>query len=297
MNLKTTTALVAAFLPFSALAQSAGDGFRANGYFAIGYVDFGSLSEAFIFANADLGMSFGAIGADLSILSAESNLFGDTKIMGGVSYTFGNGSMVVAGMPRSGFDRYGRFNVSDTSHYLDASVPLTDKSYFSQIGGPLDGIGLRYDSADDGALKFSVSYLHDRGDNVDGIGGSASFETGALVFAGGLEYLDDGSATATQIKATAELQTDVWTFSGGASHVDASFGTQQTYLEAAAGFELTDNIAFAGFIGRYEGNVVGDANAYGLGGKYYFDRGANVGASALNIDGDTGFELSVGLDF
>jgi len=290
-------------LPVTTFAQSAGEGFRASGTFGISYVDpAGSDGRVFLLSDADFGMTFGAFGADLSVIAAKSDSFlDDGKIMGGVSYTFGNDSRVVVGMPRSGYDTFGKFNIGQTSRYLGVVIPLTDKSNFSLIGPgftSLDGFGVRYDSATDGALKFSASYLYDRDYEVSGIGGSGEFETGGATFSGGLEYLDNGDDTLTQVKLKAEGTLNLFTWGVAGSYTDASFGAQQSYLEGSILWQPIDQLDVTGFVAQIDGNIVGSDNMLsGVGGKYFFAKGANVGAAAVHSDAGTGYEISVGLDF
>ena len=297
---KILLGLALAALPGTTLAQSAGDGFKANGYVSIAYLDFSDgLSDFAILGDGDFGVSFGAFGADFSLITYETDGEGDTKFFGGLSYTFGNEATLVVGMPRSAYDRYGKFNAGDTSRYVGTVLPVADKSIFSGVA-PIytyieTPLGVRYDSRSDDSLRYSVSLLRERENDYYALGGSIEYVNGPTTYAGGIEYLTSGSDETRQIKMMVEQEFNVFTFGGGASYF--STDTEDfKYMEGSVLWEPVDVVDVSGFVARSD--IYGSTQTlYGVGGKYFFDRGANVGAAAVHSEDNTLYEFSVGLDF
>ena len=296
---KILLGLALAALPATSFAQTVGNGFTADGYMALAYLDFPESSGEFaILGDVDASLSFGAFGIDLSVVTFETDGYGNTEFFGGLSYMFGNQGKIVVGMPRSAYDRYGKFNIGDTSRYAGTVMPFTDKSIHTPVSSILainKSVGVRYDSRTDDSLKYSVSYLHERDLGLNSLGGSVSFTNGPTTYAGGLEYTTDGSVDLTQAKVMIEQEFNVFTFGGAASLTDLN-GTQLNYIEGSVVWEPVDVVDITGFIARSD--VFGTSqNYYGFGGKYSFEQGPNVGASAVRVDSETLYEFSVGLDF
>ena len=298
---KILLGLALAALPGTTLAQSAGDGFKAKGYISLAYLDFSNGSSDFaILGDGDFGVSFGAFGADFSVITYETDGDGETKVFGGLSYTFGNEASVVVGSPRSAFDRYGKFNIGDTSRYYGTTWSGSDKSLFSDVGMNASvshrPYGVRFDSRTDDSLRYSVSLLYEDQNEEYALGGSVEFVNGPTTYSGGLEYITDGSGSGvTQTKLMIEQELNVFTFGGAASYLDDG-SDQVSYLEGSVVWEPVDMVDVTGFA-AWTDTLGNNQMLYGVGGKYFFDRGANVGASATHTEDNTLYEFSVGLDF
>jgi hypothetical protein len=272
------------------------------GIAVVGREGAGSTHGLFL-ADVDAAYSFGTLSAELSMTSIHGrDYFGsETTVMGGLGYNFGNGSILYAGLPRSGYDRFGRFAIGDTSRYLGLFVAVTDKSPTSNVstrGPKREGYGLRYDSAPDAPLAFSVSVLRDADYDATFVGSSGEYRMGPTTLAGGLEYTDETSGNATQAKFIAETRFELWGFGGGLSYYDKDGGLQQTYGELSVVYSPTDHVDLTAYAAKIDDNLAaGGLETYGLGARYVFGNGADIGASMSNFDSDRLFEISASIDF
>jgi hypothetical protein len=282
-----------------------GPEWTTQGFLGVAVVnrEFASSTDGLFLADVDAAYSFGTISAEISMASIHGHgYFGsETTVMGGIGYNFGNGSILYAGMPRSGYDRFGRFGIGETSRYLGLFLAVTDKSPTSNVstrGPKREGYGLRYDSASDAPLAFSVSALRDADYDSTFVGGSGQYKMGATTLTGGLEMTQEASGDAVQAKFLAETRMNLWTFGGGVSHYDHDGSLQQTYGELSLVYRPTTYVDLTAYAGTVDDNLGGGGlQTYGLGARYVFGSGADIGASMSKFDNSKVFEISASIDF
>jgi hypothetical protein len=262
-----------------------------------------SSTHGLFLSDVDASYSFGTISAEISMTSIHGqDYFGsETTVMGGIGYNFGNGSTLYAGMPRSGYDRFGRFGIGDTSRYLGLFLAVTDKSPTSNVstrGPKREGYGLRYDSSPDSPLAYSVSVLRDSDYDATFVGGSGEYKMGATTLTGGLEMTQEATGDAVQAKFLAETRLEFWTFGGGVSHYDNDGALEQTYGELSVVYSPTTHVDLSAYAGSVDDNLGGGGlQTYGVGARYVFGSGADIGASMSKFDDNKVLEISASIDF